>query len=189
MKKSEKEKGKDRVNTQKNQVLMVIGGAIIALVIITAVGYLFFNPSGARTGDRVSVYFSGTLDNGTLVGSNFGTSPLVLTLGKEETIPYGLSDAVIGMQVNQTKEVRLPAEKAFGVFDPALIQTVNRSALPPGTDLVPGQDYQIVRKSDNAVAHVTIVNVTEDTITWDGNHALAGQNLTLKITLAGITRT
>jgi peptidylprolyl isomerase len=188
MKKTEKQKGRERTDAQKRQLQMIIGGVVVALVIITVAGYIFFNPSGAKTGDTVSVYYTGTLENGTVVESNVDTTPFVFVLGKEETIPYGLPDAVIGMQQNETKTVILPPEDAFGKYDPTLVQVVNRSSLPPNTSFVVGQDYQIVRKTDNAVAHVKILNVTPDTVTWDGNNVLAGQNLTLTLKLVRIEK-
>lgn len=186
MKKTEKQKGRERTEAQKKQLQYIIGGVVAALVIVTIIGYVFFNPSGAKTGDKVAVYYTGTLENGTVVESNVDTTPFVFTLGKEETIPSGLPDAVIGMQPNETKTVILAPEHAFGKYDPTLVQVVNRSSLPPNSSFVVGQDYQIVRKADNAVAHVKILEVTPDTVTWDGNSALAGQNLTLTLTLVRI---
>jgi peptidylprolyl isomerase len=186
MKNSEKLKGKERVSARKKQTMMIAGGAAIALVVILVVGYLFFNPFVAKSGDTVAIYYTGTLDNGTVIESNLDATPFVFTIGTTEIIPYGLSDSVIGMQQNETRTVKLPPEKAFGIYQPSLIQMVNLSSLPPNTTFIVGQDYQIVRKSDNAIAHVRIVNLTPTTVTWDGNHMLADQNLTLKITLVQI---
>ncbi len=188
MKKSEKQKGRERSGAQKRQLQMIIGGVVAAIVFITIIGVLFLNPSGAKTGDIVSVYYTGTLDNGTVVESNVNTTPFIFTLGKEETLPYGLPDAVIGMQQGETKTVILLPENAFGKYDPSLVQAVNRSSLPQDSDFIAGNVYEIVRKPDNAVARVTIVNVTPDTITWDSNNVLAGQNLTLQLTLVRIVK-
>jgi peptidylprolyl isomerase len=186
MKKSEKVKGKEAVASRRKQQRQVIIGLVIVLVIAAAIGFYFLNPFFARSGSTVAIYYSGALDNGTIVDSNLNSTPLIFTIGTDEVMPYGLVETVIGMQKNQTKTVILPPEKAFGIYDPGLIQVVNRSSLPPDTDFVAGQDYQIIRKSDNAVAHVTILNVTPSTVVWDGNHALAGQNLTLTVSLVQI---
>lgn len=142
--------------------------AVAILVIIAGILFYYFNPFFVKNGDTVAIYFTGTLDNGTIVGSNVNSTPFVLTIGKTETIPSGLPDAVIGMQQNETKTVILHPEKAFGVYQPSLVQTVNLSSLPPNTTFVVGQSYDIIRKSDNAVAHVKIINVTPSTVTWDG---------------------
>jgi peptidylprolyl isomerase len=188
MKKSEKEKGKTAVAARNKKMKQYAMVAAVVLVVIAGILFYFFNPFFAKTGDTVAIYYTGTLDNGTVIDSNLNLTPFVFTLGQTETIPYGLPDAVIGMQQNETKTVILPPEKAFGAYQPSLVQTVNLSSLPSNTTFVVGQDYQITRKSDNAVAHVRIINITPTTVTWDGNSDLAGQNLTLKITLVQIVR-
>lgn len=187
MKRSEKEKGKADVvsrNKRRKQYAVI---AIVILVIIGGLLFYFYNPFFAKSGDTVAIYYTAMLDNGTVIESNTNLTPFVFTIGKTEIIPYGLPDAVIGMQPNETKTVVLPPAKAFGVYQPSLIRIVNRSSLPPNTTpLVAGQDYTIVRKPDNAVAHVKIINITPSTVAWDANPVLAGQNLTVKITLVQI---
>jgi peptidylprolyl isomerase len=188
MKKSEKEKGKAGVATRNKKMKLYAVVAVAVLIVIAGILFYYFNPFFAKTGDTVAIYYTGTLDNGTVVDSNLDTAPFAFTIGTTEIIPYGLPYAVIGMQQNETKIVILPPEKAFGVYQPSLVQTVNLSSLPENTTFVVGQPYEIIRKSDNAVAHVKIINVTPTTVTWDGNSDLAGQNLTLKITLVQIIR-
>jgi peptidylprolyl isomerase len=188
MKKSEKEKGKAAVAARTKKMKRYAVVAAVVLIAIAGILFYFFNPFFAKTGDTVAIYYNATLDNGTVVESNLDASPLVITIGKTEVIPYGLPDAVIGMQQNETRTVILPPEKAFGAYQSSLVQTVNLSSLPANTTFVAGQPYEIIRKSDNAVAHVRIINVTPTTVTWDGNSDLAGQNLTLKITLVQIVR-
>jgi len=186
MKKSEKVKGKEAVAARKKQTRPYIIGFVIVLVIAASIAYYFFNPFYAKSGDTVAIYYSGTLDNGKVVDSNLNSTPFVFTIGSGRVMPYGLPETVIGMQKNETKTVVLSPEKAFGIYDPSLVQVVNRSTLPSDTDFIAGQDYKVIRKSDNAVAHVKILNVTPSTVAWDGNHALAGQNLTLTVTLVQI---
>jgi peptidylprolyl isomerase len=188
MKRSEKEKGKAAVATRNKKLKQYAVVFIVILAVTAAILFYFFNPFFAKTGDTVAIYYTGTLDNGTVIESNLGAEPFAFTLGKTDVIPYGLPDAVIGMQQNETKTVVLPPAKAFGVYNPSLVQTVNLSSLPENTTFVVGQPYEIIRKSDSGVAHVKIINVTPTTVTWDGNSDLAGQNLTLKITLVQIAR-
>ena len=188
MKTSEKEKGKAAVASRSRKMKQYAVVAVVALMVIAGILFYYFNPFFAKTGDTVAIYYTGILDNGTVLESNLNATPFVLTIGQTDTIPYGLPGAVIGMQENETKTVVLPPEKAFGAYDPLLVQTVNRSSLPSNATFEIGQPYEIVRKSDGAVAHVKITNITPSTVTWDANSALAGQNLTLKITLVQIVR-
>jgi peptidylprolyl isomerase len=188
VKKSEKVKGKEAVAAKKKQMRQYAIVIIAVMVVFAGIAFYFFNPFFARTGDTVAVYYTGMLDNGTVVESNLNSTPMVFIIGTEGTIPYGLSDAVIGMQQNETKTVVLSPEHAFGKYDPTLVQVVQRSSLPLNTSLEPGQELTITRKADGAIARVTILNVTPETVAWDGNHVLAGQNLTLKLTLVQIVK-
>jgi peptidylprolyl isomerase len=187
MKKSEKEKGKERVKTQKKQILMVLIGAVVALAVISVIGYVYFNPSGAKSGDTVSIYYTGTLRDGTEFDSNLNASPLTFTIGKGKVIP-GLEEAVIGMMPNTTKTVDIPVAKAYGAYRQDLVHTVNRSTLPADMDPVVGAHYTIRRSTDGAYALVKVINSTPSTITWDENHDLAGKDLTFTITLLDIAK-
>ena len=152
----------------RNWVIVYLGNFVGAL--LTA--YLMF----------VSQQY--TFGNGTVFDSNLDRDPLIFTIGKAGVIP-GLQEAVIGMSVNETKTVYIPVDKAYGPHLDKLVHVVNRSALP--AEMVPeaGGIYGVTR-SDGAIARVTIINVTEDNVTIDENHLLAGQNLTFTIRFAGI---
>jgi FKBP-type peptidyl-prolyl cis-trans isomerase 2 len=139
----------------------------------------------AKTGDTVSVFYTGTLDDGTVFDTNVNETPLEFTLGTGMVIP-GFEDAVLGMGINESKTVFVPYEKAYGSYNTSLVHTVNRSILPANMTPVAGQYLTITRKTDGAVSRVKIINVNQSTITWDENSELAGENLTFSIRLAGI---
>lgn len=146
------------------------------------------SPRVATTGDTVSVYYTGTLENGTVFDSNMNsTEPLVFTLGKASVIP-GFEEAVDGMSVNQVKTVTIPFEKAYGAYNSSLVQTINRVGPLANTNFVEGQRYTIHDKISDTYSSVRILHVTQTTITWDANNPLAGQNLVFTIKLAEITR-
>jgi len=186
MKRSEKEKGRQKAENDKNKILMVVGGAIVALIIVSIIALVFVNPSGAKAGDTVAVFYTGTLDDGTQFDSNIGRDPLVFVIGQGRVV-VGMEEAVIGMTPGSTKTVTVPVEKAYGPYRNDLVHVMDRSLLPSDVDLVPGNYYQI-RRSDGAVATVKILNVTESTVTLDENHELVGRDLTFTITLSEIAR-
>lgn len=187
MKKSEKDKGKQRAAVQKNQILTVIGGAIIALIVITAVWYFVFNTSGAKSGETVSVYYTGMLKDGTVFDTNVNGTPLVFTIGQGRVIP-GMEEGVIGMMPGTSKTLQIPVDKAYGQYKESLVHVVNRSTLPEDVDFKVGERYTVSRSSDGAVAIVKVINITGSTLTWDENHELAGKDLIFNVTLVGITR-
>jgi len=145
-------------------------------------------PQVATLGDTVSVYYTGTFENGTLFDSNWDNPvPAVFTLGNSSVI-QGFEEAVTGMSVNQEKTVDIPAEKAYGVYNASLIRTVNRTGPIANTTFTEGQSYSIHDRTTNAVSIVKILKVTPTTVTWDANDPLAGQNFRFTIKLAGIKR-
>jgi peptidylprolyl isomerase len=143
--------------------------------------------SGAALGDTVSVYYSGMLENGTVFSSKVNGSPLTFTLGNASVIE-GFRDAVIGMTASEEKTVTIPFDKAYGPYDPELVRVVPRVGPLENKSFVAGQKITITRKTDNAVIVVKILNVTRDSLTWDENNPLAGQNLTYRIKLVTISK-
>jgi FKBP-type peptidyl-prolyl cis-trans isomerase 2 len=92
------------------------------------------------------------------------------------------------MSANQVKIVTLPPEKAYGAYNPALVQTVNRTGPLANVSFVTGQTYTIHDKISHTYTPITILNVTPTTITWDANNRMAGQNVTFTIKLANVTK-
>jgi peptidylprolyl isomerase len=144
-------------------------------------------PISAMTGDNVSVYYTGMLEDGTVFNSNMNETPLAFTLGDPSVID-GFRDAVTGMTVNEEKTVKIPYDKAYGPYNDELVRLVPRMGPLENKSFTVGQIVTITRKTDNAVSVVKILNVTRDTITWDENHPLAGKNLTYVIRLVAIDR-
>ncbi len=187
MKRSEKLKGKKKAAARKRDylrygIIAAAGVAVIAIVL-----FFLLNFAGAKAGDTVSVFYIGTLDNGTVFDSNENKTPLVFTVGAHTVIP-GFEDAVIGMSNGQVKTVHIPADKAYGQYQSDLVRTVNRSVFPAGTLPETGMYYSVRNPADGSTNVVKVLNVTRDTVTIDQNHMLAGQNLTFMIRLAAITQ-
>ena len=187
MKKSEKIKGKERVVERRRQY-KIVGLVAAGIIIIGAILlFLWFNPFVARTGDTVTVYYTGTLDNGTVFNSNVNGTPLSFVLGSGMTIP-GFEEAVMGMGANDQKTVRIPVEKAYGPYRTELVHEMSRSIFPANETPIAGEYYMFSRVSDGAVSRAKVVNVTSSTVTVDENNALAGQNLTYTIRLVSFVK-
>jgi len=95
MRKSEKVKGKSAgENREKIYTWYALGAAAI-IVVLLIVGFYLFNPFVAKKGDTVVVYYTGTLENGTVFDSNIDRDPLIITIGNGNVIP-GFEEAIIG---------------------------------------------------------------------------------------------
>lgn len=133
-----------------------------------------------QSGDTVHVHYTGTLADGSTFDSSDGREPLSFTVGSGEVIP-GFDDAVMGMEVGETRTVTIPANQAYGDPDPEQVLVVGRDQMPDGPIAV-GDPLQIGLDGGGSIV-VTVTEVTDETVTLDANHALAGEDLTFEITL------
>lgn len=137
-----------------------------------------------KSGDLVRIHYTGTLTDGTTFDSSDGRDPLEFSVGSGQIIP-GLDVALPGMVVGDKKTVEVPADQAYGHIDPGARQSVPRSDIPADIPLDLGSQLQ-VQTSQGQVMPVTVVEVTEETVTLDANHALAGKDLIFAIELISI---
>jgi len=141
--------------------------------------------SQAKSGDKVKIHYSGTLDDGTQFDSSAGREPLEFAIGSGQVIP-GFEKAVEGMTVGDSKSFSIPPEEAYGPHHQELVQDVPNSALPAGMTPEVGMQLQ-GRGGDGNTMDFVITEVKEDAITVDGNHPLAGEALNFDIELVEIT--
>ncbi|MFQ6107236.1 MAG: peptidylprolyl isomerase [Thermoplasmata archaeon] len=138
----------------------------------------------AKNGDTVQVHYTGKLEDGTVFDTSSDSDPLEFTIGEGQIIP-GFEQAVIGMATGESKTVEVLADEAYGPHIEGLIVVFDRKELPPQLEPEVGRKLQI-SQPDGATAVVTIVEVTESSVTIDANHPLAGKDLTFDIELVAI---
>jgi peptidylprolyl isomerase len=140
----------------------------------------------AKEGDTVKVLYTGTLDDGTVFDSSerHGGDPLEFTIGGGRLLP-AFEQAVIGLSVNQSTTIHIPADEAYGLFDEEKIITLDWSQMG---DYVPevGEQLSIYSPSTGQSITANVLNVTEAGVVVDANHPLAGKDLNFEITLVEI---
>lgn len=137
-----------------------------------------------KSGDTVAIHYTGTLADGATFDSSQGRDPLEFVVGSGQIIP-GLDKAIPGMEVGDKKVVEIVADEAYGQADPNARQAVPRKEIPADIPLDLGTQLQL-QSPTGQVMPVTIVEVTEDEVTLDANHPLAGKDLTFAIELVEI---
>ncbi len=140
--------------------------------------------SAAKSGDTVRIHYTGTLSDGSVFDSSEGRDPLEFTLGSGQVIP-GFDTAVDGMSVGDKKVAEIPADQAYGPRHDAAVQDVPREQIPAEIPLEVGLQLQM-RSPEGQVIPVTVTAVSEETVSLDANHALAGKDLTFAIELVSI---
>ncbi|MGX9356609.1 FKBP-type peptidyl-prolyl cis-trans isomerase [Roseobacteraceae bacterium S113] len=138
----------------------------------------------AKAGDTVRIHYTGTLDDGSTFDSSEGRDPLEFAVGSGMIIP-GLDKAIPGMAVGDKKTVVVPCEEAYGPIQPGARQAVPRSEIPDHIPTEPGTQLQMQAPDGQAIP-VMVVDANEDEVVLDGNHPLAGKDLTFAIEVVGI---
>lgn len=133
----------------------------------------------AKTGDTVKVHYTGTLPDGTEFDSSSGRDPIEFTIGSGDIIP-GFEKAAIGMEPGETKKVTVSTDEAYGERHDELVQTVDRGQIPDSIDVEVGMQLQATGPNDEQLV-LTVVHLTDESVTLDANHPLAGQDLTFEI--------
>ena len=138
----------------------------------------------ANSGDTVRINCTGKLTDGTVFDSSEGRDPLEFKIGENTIIPT-LETAVVGMNISDKATVEITAENAYGPHQPEAIQTVERDQIPAEVELTVGAQLQATAP-DGQVMVLTVAAVEDTTVTLDGNHPLAGQDLIFDIELVEI---
>jgi peptidylprolyl isomerase len=161
----------------------------------------------AKKGDAVMFNYVGKLEDGTIFDSTFAddcgdeecssgecdtdecgcgheSGPMRLVIGSGEFFP-AVEEALAGMAAGEKKSIVIKAEDAFGEFHEDRVFSVPIADLPEDFDAVVG-DELILSGEDDEELGVTVVELTDEAITFDANHPLAGQDLTFDLELLEI---
>ena len=137
-----------------------------------------------KTGDIVVIDFSVKTADGSVVGGTDQNGPQTVTMGKGEIMPQ-IEAALENMEEGAQQEVTIVSEQAFGPRREELIIEIPRSTLPPEPAPQPGMTLA-AKQQDGSEMNLTITKVGDETVTADGNHPLAGEDLTFGVTLVEI---
>ena len=129
-----------------------------------------------KQGDTVRIHYTGTLQSGETFDSSKGREPLEFVVGAGQIIP-GLDKALPGMTSGESKTVTVPCTEAYGEADPSATQDVPRASIPDTVPLELGTRLQMQTPQGQTVP-VVVKEVTDETVTLDANHPLAGKDLT-----------
>ncbi len=140
----------------------------------------------AKVGDTVRVEYTGKFEDGEVFDSNKGREPLEFTLGEGKIIP-GFEKAVVGMEVDEEKTVKIPPKDGYGEYIEGLVAEVEKERFPENLSLEVGRQLVIPQENGSQLI-VTITKVTDSKVTIDANHPLAGKTLVFDIKLKEIVK-
>lgn len=126
----------------------------------------------------VAIHYTLTDDQGETLDSSAGAEPLTYLHGHLNIIP-GLESALDGLAVGDKKQVTVQPAEGYGEFDESLVQDVPREMFTGVDQIEPGMAFEVDGPDGHHLVEVT--KVEEETITIDGNHALAGKVLNFDV--------
>lgn len=130
-----------------------------------------------KIGDRVKIEYTLTLNDGTIIDTSEGGNPLEFEVGSGRVIK-GLDQAVIGMEKGEEKLVKIEPKDAYGYRKPEWVKRIPRDKLPP--DLEEDMTLRFTMFDGTQISG-RIIKITEEEVTVDFNHPLAGLVLNFKI--------
>lgn len=129
-----------------------------------------------------SVHYKGTLpESGDVFDSSEGREPLTFLVGHKQMIP-GFEEEIMGAKVGETREFTLSAERAYGEREETAVLDIPRAQfaqLEQEASLEVGM--QLVAQMPHGPSPFTITALTDEAVTADFNHTLAGQALTFSV--------
>ncbi len=124
-----------------------------------------------ENGDTLKVEYVGTFEDGNVFDKSEGRGPLEFTAGAGQMIK-GFDEAVIGMKVNDEKNITLGADKAYGEAREDAFVWTPKTQLPQDGNITIGTQLM----ASNGMP-VLIVDMNADSVKIDFNHPLAGKTL------------
>ncbi len=97
-----------------------------------------------------------------------------------------VEEALQGKKAGDMCSVTMQPDDAFGEYDQGLVEVEARSSFP--REVAVGMQFEGGPEGaeDDDFILFTVVEVTEDEVTVDGNHPLAGKTLTFNCTVTGV---
>lgn len=137
-----------------------------------------------KENSAVSFHYTLTDDDGQQLDSSAGKEPLAYLHGAGNIIP-GLENALTGKAVGDSMVVAVSAAEGYGEVQKELIQEVPRSAFQGVDTIEVGMQFE-AQTGQGGNVPVTVTAVTDEVVTVDGNHPLAGKNLNFDVSIEDV---
>ncbi len=135
--------------------------------------------------DNLVVLFKYTLtDSDGIEIDASGDEPMPYLHGAENIVP-GLEREMTGKKVGDAFKVVVPPADAYGEYQEGATQEVAREDFPDGVEIEVGMAFSL-EAPDGTDVTIWITDVDNNSISFDANHPLAGEELHFDIEIVGI---
>lgn len=136
-------------------------------------------------GSEVVMYFSITLEDGTVAETTEYGDPLHFVMG-DETLVEGLELALFGLKAGDKQALKIGPENGYGYPDPGNIHAMDRGDFPEDMDLERGMIVSFAMPDDEEYPGM-IKEVGSEQVMVDFNHPLAGHEILFEVEILEVT--
>jgi len=136
------------------------------------------------SGKVVGMSYSLRNDAGVILDQASHDEPFLYIQGASQIVP-GLETGLEGLKIGDKKDVTVSPEEGYGPIHAGLKMTVKRDQFPGDAEIQAGMQFQAQSPEGHGMVF-TIVGVSGDEVTIDGNHPLAGQSLHFSVEILSI---
>lgn len=131
----------------------------------------------------VTIDYEVKSEDGQVIDSSKQSGPLPYLHGHQNIIP-GLEEALEGKSKGESISVTVAPDKAYGAYNDALVQTVDKGTFEDPADIAEG--IQFTADTPDGTLLFTVTKVEGDSVTVDGNHPLAGMTLSFSANISDV---
>jgi FKBP-type peptidyl-prolyl cis-trans isomerase 2 len=136
-------------------------------------------------GDMILLHYEVAFAEGDVFDSSYERKdPIELTIGSNSLLPK-IEEALVGMEIGETQELLIDKMDAYGERDPEAIMTMELTKFPEELEIQEGMVLPLVN-DDGTRFLGAVMEVTDTEVKMDINHPLKGQDLRVKVQIAGI---
>jgi FKBP-type peptidyl-prolyl cis-trans isomerase SlyD len=120
---------------------------------------------------------------GKVLDKSEGRGPLAYIQGKQNIVP-GLEKQMTGKKVGDKFTANVPCGEAYGEYHEGMVQAVDKSQFDGVDNLQIGMQFQV--QTEQGLILVMVKEIQEDKVVLDGNHPLAGVDLTFDVEVVSL---
>lgn len=137
----------------------------------------------AENNKYVAIHYTLTDDEGQVIDKSREDNPLGFVMGKQAILPK-LEEQILGKEVGDKLTAVLEPKDGYGEYDKTFVTEVDRKNFETENPIEIGMAFQAMTAMGPLIVRVT--KITDDKITVDGNHELAGVRLHFDVELAEV---
>tara|TARA_R110002072_G_scaffold101568_1_gene223650 strand:+ start:10416 stop:10877 length:462 start_codon:yes stop_codon:yes gene_type:complete len=133
---------------------------------------------------KVSLHFSLSLNDGSIIDSTFDKAPASFEFGDGQ-LPDGFQGFLVGLVAGDKEAFMVPPEKSFGMPNPNNQQTMKRTDFPADMALAEGLMISFADANKSELPGV-VKDFNDDEVIIDFNHPLAGETLKFVVEIQSV---